>query len=353
MIGAAADRGAGGALARGSRAARRRSGARCCADRASAPPRLDRQGLRDWVHRCNEEGLAGLHDRRRSGASPASRPSGRPSWRRPWSGDPTRSATARRAGGVRSAGADRGPLRGRPARALGGQAPAPARLPFGAVCPMIRDGGSSDAKRGRQRPAEGGPPAPRGCCRSSTPRPWTCICRRSAGVLPPARRARRPRRRRLDGWHGAADLVIPTNLRLPPLPSHGPELQSVESLRQHLRRNRLGLRAWPDHQALVDACCQAWNAPMSTPDRIASITRRASARAVVDQGRRCETPRRALASWMSAWARGSSSAGRVTCRGEKTWPRAGQRVLACVTASSGRGRPRSPARSARRTRSGG
>src|SRR4051794_2611107 len=30
----------------------------------------DRQTLRDWVHRYNEEGLAGLHDRHRSGRKP-------------------------------------------------------------------------------------------------------------------------------------------------------------------------------------------------------------------------------------------------------------------------------------------
>src|SRR5690348_12162561 len=31
---------------------------------------MDRQTLRDWVHRYNEEGLAGLRDRRRSGREP-------------------------------------------------------------------------------------------------------------------------------------------------------------------------------------------------------------------------------------------------------------------------------------------
>jgi transposase len=31
---------------------------------------MDRQTLGDWVHRDNEEGLAGLHDRRRSGPKP-------------------------------------------------------------------------------------------------------------------------------------------------------------------------------------------------------------------------------------------------------------------------------------------
>ena len=31
---------------------------------------MDRQTLRDWVHRYNEEGLAGLHDRPRPGRKP-------------------------------------------------------------------------------------------------------------------------------------------------------------------------------------------------------------------------------------------------------------------------------------------
>jgi transposase len=35
---------------------------------------MDRQTLRDWVHRYNEEGLAGLRDRRRPGPRPRLRP---------------------------------------------------------------------------------------------------------------------------------------------------------------------------------------------------------------------------------------------------------------------------------------
>ena len=66
---------------------------------------MDRQTLRDWVHRYNAEGLAGLHDRPRSGpqAAPHARAGGR-------------------AGGGRGARAGPGPGRrgalaaGRPAR---------------------------------------------------------------------------------------------------------------------------------------------------------------------------------------------------------------------------------------------
>ncbi len=82
------------------------------------------------------------------------------------------------------------------------------------------------------------------------------------------------------GWHGAADLAVPDNLTLLPLPSCSPEPSPVESLWQHLRQNQLSLRVWPDYDAIVAACCQAWNALMAMPERLASITRRDWARAV-------------------------------------------------------------------------
>ena len=62
---------------------------------------MDRQTLRDWVHRDNEEGLLGLYDRRRvdRGASRASRPSRKRSWRPPSSRGRTPTATAWYGGG--------------------------------------------------------------------------------------------------------------------------------------------------------------------------------------------------------------------------------------------------------------
>jgi hypothetical protein len=82
------------------------------------------------------------------------------------------------------------------------------------------------------------------------------------------------------GWHGAGDLVVPANLTLLPLPSYSPELNPVENVWQYLRQNRLSLRVWPDYDAIVATCCEAWNALMAAPERIASITRREWARAV-------------------------------------------------------------------------
>jgi DDE superfamily endonuclease len=82
------------------------------------------------------------------------------------------------------------------------------------------------------------------------------------------------------GWHGAADLIVPANLTLLPLPRYSPELNPVENVWQYLRQNQLSLRVWPNYAAIVDTCCRAWNALMREPGRIASITRREWARAV-------------------------------------------------------------------------
>ena len=76
------------------------------------------------------------------------------------------------------------------------------------------------------------------------------------------------------GWHGAAALTIPANISLLPLPSYSPELNPVENVWEYLRQNQLSLRVWPDYEAIVETCCQAWNALMAMPERIASITRR-------------------------------------------------------------------------------
>jgi hypothetical protein len=37
---------------------------------------------------------------------------------------------------------------------------------------------------------------------------------------------------------------------------------------------QLSHRVWESYDAIVDACCHAWSALMSTPKQIASITRR-------------------------------------------------------------------------------
>ena len=82
------------------------------------------------------------------------------------------------------------------------------------------------------------------------------------------------------GWHGAGGLAIPGNLTLLSLPPRSPELNPVENVWQYLRQNYLSLRVWPDYGAIVETCCDAWNALTAMPDRLASITRREWATAV-------------------------------------------------------------------------
>ena len=82
------------------------------------------------------------------------------------------------------------------------------------------------------------------------------------------------------GWHGAAALAIPDNVSLLPLPSYSPELNPVENVWEYLRQNQLSLRVWAGYEAIVETCCQAWNALMAMPDRLASITRREWAKPV-------------------------------------------------------------------------
>jgi len=84
------------------------------------------------------------------------------------------------------------------------------------------------------------------------------------------------------GWHAAGDLAVPGNLTLLPLPRYSPELNPVENVREYLRQNKLGHRVWPDYDAIVATCCEAWNWLAAAPDRLASITRREWAKAVTN-----------------------------------------------------------------------
>ena len=82
------------------------------------------------------------------------------------------------------------------------------------------------------------------------------------------------------GWHTSPKLRIPENISLLPLPPYAPELNPVEQVWAYLRANFLGHRIWNSYNAIVGACCDAWNKLMSTPERLTSITRRTRAKAV-------------------------------------------------------------------------
>jgi transposase len=83
------------------------------------------------------------------------------------------------------------------------------------------------------------------------------------------------------GWHQQGDkLKLPDNISLLPLPPYSPELNPQENIWQFLMQNYLANRVYDTYPELVDACCDAWNALIATPQRITSIASREWAKAV-------------------------------------------------------------------------
>jgi hypothetical protein len=82
------------------------------------------------------------------------------------------------------------------------------------------------------------------------------------------------------GWHTSPKLRLPENITFLPLPAYSPELNPVENLWAYLRGNFLSHRVWNSYDAIVQACCDAWNALMQIPERLISITYRPWAKAV-------------------------------------------------------------------------
>ena len=72
------------------------------------------------------------------------------------------------------------------------------------------------------------------------------------------------------GWHGSHRLVVPPNATLVPLPPYAPELNPVERVWLFLRERFLSHRLLDGYDAVVETCCDAWNA--LTPERIRSLT---------------------------------------------------------------------------------
>jgi hypothetical protein len=84
------------------------------------------------------------------------------------------------------------------------------------------------------------------------------------------------------GWHQiGGKLKLPDNISLLPLPPYSPELNPVENIWQFLRQNYLANRVFDGYIAIVDACCNAWNAFVAAPDTIRSIATRTWAEPVI------------------------------------------------------------------------
>ena len=81
------------------------------------------------------------------------------------------------------------------------------------------------------------------------------------------------------GWHRpGGELIIPDNITLIRLPPYCPELNPIENVWEYLRGNLLSMTVWETYNAIVDACCNAWNFFISDRDRVVSITTRSWAK---------------------------------------------------------------------------
>ena len=69
-------------------------------------------------------------------------------------------------------------------------------------------------------------------------------------------------------------LTVPDNISLLLLPPYSPELNPQENVWQYLRQNHLANRVFDTYDAIVEACCHAWNSLTAQPDRIKSIATR-------------------------------------------------------------------------------
>jgi transposase len=84
------------------------------------------------------------------------------------------------------------------------------------------------------------------------------------------------------GWHKTGGkLKVPDNISLLKLPPYSPELNPVENIWQYLRQNQLSNRVFESYDAIVDACCDAWNKLTAERGRIQSIATRTWATASV------------------------------------------------------------------------
>ena len=74
------------------------------------------------------------------------------------------------------------------------------------------------------------------------------------------------------GWHQTGGkLSVPDNITLLHLPPYSPELNPVENVWAFLRGNKLSNRIFNSYEAIVEACCEAWNWLAQQPDRITAI----------------------------------------------------------------------------------
>lgn len=73
------------------------------------------------------------------------------------------------------------------------------------------------------------------------------------------------------GWHTTPKLKVPKNMTIILLPSRSPELNPMENIWRYMRQNWLANRVFETYEAILEACCEAWNRLIAEPDTITSI----------------------------------------------------------------------------------
>ncbi|MDX8481537.1 IS630 family transposase [Mesorhizobium sp. VK24D] len=73
------------------------------------------------------------------------------------------------------------------------------------------------------------------------------------------------------GWHTTANLRMPENITPIFLPSRAPGLNPVENVWQYLRQNWISNRVFDDYEAIIDAASEAWQKLIAAPETITSI----------------------------------------------------------------------------------
>ncbi|MHB0726008.1 transposase [Roseomonas mucosa] len=83
------------------------------------------------------------------------------------------------------------------------------------------------------------------------------------------------------GWHQTDGcLRVPNNITPLHLPPYSPELNPVENVWAFLSVNKLSNCMSGSYDAVVEACCEAWNWLAQQPVRIATLGSRSWARAI-------------------------------------------------------------------------
>jgi transposase len=75
-------------------------------------------------------------------------------------------------------------------------------------------------------------------------------------------------------WHTTKRLKRFSNISLLPLPPTSPELNPTEQVWQVLRNEHLANRSYEDYDAIMIACCDAWNTFVDIPTRVRNLCSR-------------------------------------------------------------------------------